>query len=232
MNNKIFKLIIVLFSIIWYKMSISAIGKNDESKVIKIETGSTATSIAKILKENNLIKNELAFKIYIKIHNSESFKAGKYELNQTMDVARIVSDMQEGNVYKNITITFLEGKNMRWFADKIEEETNNNTKDVYMEPVYTTLYMGGNEYPTVDFEETGNGITFESVNGFIKVNDSSHTIRSNSLIVEYSSRSSSIGGRVVYSDFTPGDTNINIPININGLKSNESYNFKVISDNV
>ena len=109
---------------------------------------------------------------------------------------------------------------------------NDNTKDVYMEPVYTTLYMGGNEYPSVDFEETGNGITFESVNGFIKINDASHTIHSNSLIVEYSSRSSSIGGRVVYSDFTPGDTNINIPINITGLKSNESYNFKVISDKV
>ena len=109
---------------------------------------------------------------------------------------------------------------------------NDNTKDIYMEPLYTTLYMGGNEYPSVDFEETGNGITFESVNGFIKVNDVSHAIRSNSLIVEYSSRSSSIGGRVVYSDFTPGDTSINIPINITGLKSNESYSFKVISNNI
>ena len=38
-----------------------------------------------------------------------------------------------------------------------------------MDPVYTTLYMGGNEYPVISFEESGLGITHESINGFIKV---------------------------------------------------------------
>ena len=109
---------------------------------------------------------------------------------------------------------------------------NDNTKDIYMDPVYTTLYMGGNEYPVISFEESGLGITHESINGFIKVSDKSHTIRSNLIIVEYSSNSSSISGRIEYSDFNPGDTNINIPINVTGLKSNESYNFKVISNNI
>lgn len=109
---------------------------------------------------------------------------------------------------------------------------NDNSKDIYMDPVYTVLYMGGNEYPVIDFEESGLGITHESINGFIKVSDKSHAIRSNLIIVEYSSNSSSIGGRIEYRDFTPGDTNINIPINVTGLKSNESYNFKVISDNL
>jgi len=127
----IIAIIIFIFFFIWYKVAISAIGKNDENKTIEIQMGTTVGSIAKTLKDNNLIKNEFAFKLYVKIHKIQNFQAGKYLLNQKMNVNQIIQSLQKGVVYEDISITFLEGKNIRWYANKIEEKTNNTVQDVY-----------------------------------------------------------------------------------------------------
>ncbi len=143
MKKKIFFIIIVLVVLIvigvlglitFYNSSLRAINESDSKEVVvEIKNGSTATDIAKVLKEKELIKNELAFRIYTKINKVSGMQAGTYKLNQNMDVAKIIDCLQKGSDYfpDEITITFLEGKNMRWIASTIAQNTNNTEEAVY-----------------------------------------------------------------------------------------------------
>ena len=124
-------IILIISCIIWYNTSISAVGSGEESKIIQIQKGQTIDSIADLLKDNNLIKSKFAFKLYIKFNKINNYQAGKYDLNSSMNVKRIVDDIVSGNVYEQINITFLEGKTIRWYANKVEQETNNSAQDVY-----------------------------------------------------------------------------------------------------
>ena len=126
-------ILLVLSPIIWYNINISSVSNESQEVNIKIELGSTTNSIIENLKENGLIKNKVAFKIYTKIHRVSNLQAGDYNLNKNMNVKEIIEALQKGIVYKQeqVTITFLEGKNFRWIANKIQESTNNTTDDVY-----------------------------------------------------------------------------------------------------
>lgn len=126
-------ILLALLPIIWYNINISQVSNIDEEVIIKIELGSTTNSIIEKLKENKLIRSKLAFKIYTKLNKTTSFQAGTYNLNKNMDVKEITESLQKGIVYsqEQVTITFLEGKNFRWIANKIQESTNNTTEDVY-----------------------------------------------------------------------------------------------------
>ena len=109
----------VIGSIIFYNSSLKAVMADDSSEVIvEIKNGSTATDIAEVLKEKNLIKNALAFKIYTKLNKISGMQAGTYKLNRNMEVKQIVENLQKGTDYypDEINITFLEGKNMRWIC--------------------------------------------------------------------------------------------------------------------
>lgn len=117
---------------IWYNSSLNATQKNSENVTVIIENGAGINGIAKKLKQENLIKNEFAFKIYCKLSNRTQLQAGKYELNKNMSVQQIVSVIEKGNIVdESVTITFIEGKNMRWIAKTISENTKNTENDVY-----------------------------------------------------------------------------------------------------
>lgn len=118
--------------LIWYNSSISAKSQDYKKIDVTIEMGSGASNIAKILKEAGVIKNELAFRIYVKLNNISGFQAGNYSLSPNMDVATIASALKEGKVFEEqIIITFIEGKNINWIAKKIAETTSNTEQDVY-----------------------------------------------------------------------------------------------------
>ncbi len=126
-------IIVVLGVIIWYTTSLRRVSKNEEEIEITIPMGSTADEIAKILKDNKLIKSKLAFKIYVKLNNITDFKAGIYFLKQNMNVKEISNALKTGIMQdpNQINITYLEGKNIRWLASKIAEITNNTEEDLY-----------------------------------------------------------------------------------------------------
>lgn len=127
-------LLAILIPVIWYNTSISPVDKNNKEKVsVEIPIGSTTDSIAKILKDNNLIKNKLAFKIYVKLNKVSDFQAGKYELYKTMDIEELAKTLKTGKLYveNQVAITFIEGKTMNWYANKIAEETNNTKEQVF-----------------------------------------------------------------------------------------------------
>ena len=127
-------LVVILTPIIWYNLSITPVDKDNKEKIsIEIPIGSSSEDIAEILKDNDIIKNKLAFKIYVKLNKVSNFKAGKYDLYQTMDLKEITKTLQTGTLYveNQVAITFIEGKHMRWYANKIAQTTNNTEEQVF-----------------------------------------------------------------------------------------------------
>ena len=125
-------ILIAVIGLIWYFASISKVNKNDQEIEVTIPLGSGPSKIASILKENKLIKNKLSFKLYVKFNKITNFQAGKYYLKQNMNVKEITEMLQTGIMHdpNQISITYIEGKNMRWLAKKIEETTNNSQESV------------------------------------------------------------------------------------------------------
>lgn len=132
----IFLLLIVLCVVgafIWYNSSLSAVQKDSEKVEIIIEEGMGVSQIADKLEDESIIKNATVFKIYCKLNNKTSLLAGKYELDKNMTVEQIISELEKGNVVDDsVTITFIEGKNMKWIASTIAEYTENSEDDVYV----------------------------------------------------------------------------------------------------
>lgn len=125
-------IILITTPIIWYNSSLGAVSKEDSPVQITIEIGSGSDLIASTLKENDVIKNKFAFKLYIKLNNIEGLQAGNYELNKNMNVEEIIQILKTGKIMKEqINITFVEGKNIRWIAQKIANSTNNTEQSVY-----------------------------------------------------------------------------------------------------
>ena len=125
--------ILIIGIIIMYVSMFTKVSSSDEEIGIAIPLGTGTNEIADILKENNIIRSKLGFKIYVKVNNIGNFKAGEYNLKQNMSLEEITQSLQSGIVYdqNNINFTYLEGKNIRWLAKKIAETTNNPESEVY-----------------------------------------------------------------------------------------------------
>ena len=138
---KILSLIIILIiiiaiisSFIWYKQSLKSPKNNTQTDapIIEIQSGASTVQILDMLKQNNIIKNKLAAKIYIKLNKVNSIKAGKYKFTNNETLPEVIDILANGKVMdETVTITFLEGKNMRYIAGEIAEKTNNTANDVY-----------------------------------------------------------------------------------------------------
>lgn len=119
--------------VILYTNGIKAVSNNTETKEIIISSGSTYSSIASLLKENNLIKSELFYKIYIKINKPTNLEAGKYVLSESYSLEKIIEVLGQGgeSTAKTVTILFKEGLNIRGIASLIEKNTSHTKEDVY-----------------------------------------------------------------------------------------------------
>lgn len=148
--------------------------KNNKKEIIvDIPTGSTVSQVADILKENKLIKNELIFKVYVKLtNNSSKLKSGKYLFNQTYSNKKIIDDLANAKVYNVGTkITIPEGSTSNEIIDILVknklgdkskyEELVNNPEEFYEEYSFLKeekiVSLEGFLYPsTYYFEEDEN----------------------------------------------------------------------------
>ncbi|HIT71782.1 MAG TPA: endolytic transglycosylase MltG [Candidatus Scatovivens faecipullorum] len=121
---------------IWYNNNLKPVSKLpvEENEVIRVEIpeGYGISDIAKLLEDSNIIKSATVMKIYSKLNNISSLKAGKYDFNNSEDMPQIVAHILNGEVANDeVNITFIEGKNMRWIAKTIADKTVNTEEDVY-----------------------------------------------------------------------------------------------------
>lgn len=128
-------LIAIISSIIWYQISLKQPNKGtnqDIQAIVEIKSGTSANEILNLLKQNNVIKSPFASKIYIALHEVKSLQAGKYLFTGNETMPEVVNILSSGKVMdETVTITFLEGKNMRYIASTIAEKTDNTINDVY-----------------------------------------------------------------------------------------------------
>lgn len=125
--------VILCGALIWYSAQLKPVDKNDYTeRTVEIQSGMSTDEILNLLKENRIIKNTFASKVYIKLNDIKGLQAGKYTLNSTMELKDVLEQISSGKIMdETVTITFLEGKNMRWIAGKIAEQTNNTEEQVY-----------------------------------------------------------------------------------------------------
>ena len=126
----ILSIIILVFS--FFNFQLGKVSNDDAIKKIIIAPGSI-DKIATTLYDNNLIKNKLAFKAYIRITGKTKLKAPTYNLSENMGVKKIVNILEsnQGINTKQIILTLKEGINMREVAKIIEDNTNNSQEDLF-----------------------------------------------------------------------------------------------------
>ncbi|MCI5678205.1 MAG: endolytic transglycosylase MltG [Candidatus Faecisoma sp.] len=128
----IFLVVLIILTCGSYKIGTSSVSKDSFEVKITIPKESTYLSISNLLKENNLIRSESFYKIYIKIFKPNNLKAGIYTLNQNMNVKEIV-DTLEGNVKsEEITITIPEGKHIEEVAEIISSKINMSKEGILL----------------------------------------------------------------------------------------------------
>lgn len=95
-----------------------------ETVLITVPSGATTTSIAKLLKENELIQGETVFKMAAKDLGAEGkMKAGDYRFSQAMSTDEIIDLLVEGRVeIDTFTFTIPEGFEIRQIVDRLEAE--------------------------------------------------------------------------------------------------------------
>lgn len=160
-----------------YKIGTGRVSKNADIKEIIVDSGQSYLTISTLLKENNLIKSELFYKIYIKLNNPTPVQAGKYKLSENMSVKQIVKVLSKGSTYNPdaVTITFKEGINMREIARVIAQNTDNKEDSVfdvlkdkaYLDELINEYWFIGEEIKNKDIYYSLEGYLFPDTYEFI-----------------------------------------------------------------
>lgn len=137
-----FVLLILLGSYLFYQNSLK--GVNDKSLIsFEVLENDTYSTLASRLKQKKLIKNELTYKVYLKLHTpKKGLKVGFYPLNKAMGVVEILNVLEKGPDSKlnNFNITFPEGIHMRKVAALISSKTG-YTKESVLEAAADKTFL-------------------------------------------------------------------------------------------
>ena len=92
----------------WYEMQLRPVSSDSNKVSVTVEDGSSVSTVANTLASKNLIRNRLAFEVYVRLNNKNSIKAGTCMIAPSESVAEIVNRMNNGcRDFK--TITFYPG---------------------------------------------------------------------------------------------------------------------------
>lgn len=121
----------IIISCVSYKIGIAPVSKNTDDVYVEIPASSTYLSIASILKENNLIKSESFYKVYVKIFRPNNLQAGTYILRENMGVEGIINVLEGNDAYfDTINFTVIEGKHITDAALAIASVTNYESDEI------------------------------------------------------------------------------------------------------
>lgn len=109
----------------WYYLQ-SPVDKNDKTVIeVEVKSGTSSSGIGKILKEKDLIRSELLFKIYLRVNKVSSLKASVYDFNRSMSLEEIVKALETGVISNDgaIKMTFKDGERITDYAKVIADNT-------------------------------------------------------------------------------------------------------------
>ena len=118
--------LLLIISFLYYQYNMGPIDSSSNAKIeVVIPEGMSTDNIAKTLKDKNLIRNELFFKIYLKLNDVGSLKASSYLLTKSMALDEIASILENGNGNEDtVRLTFKEGQTISDYAKLIAKKTN------------------------------------------------------------------------------------------------------------
>lgn len=125
--------LIVLGVFLTYNHMISAPANEDLILEFNVEKGGTYNSIAEDLEKGGFIRSALFYKIYLKLNPvSENLEYGRYYLPTKASVKELLEVLKKGSdtLADTVTVTFVEGKNMRYIISTITKNFNITEKQV------------------------------------------------------------------------------------------------------
>ena len=124
-------------ALITYFYEISAVSSKSKEVTFTVNENETYSTLADDLKKAKLIKSEFFYKLYIKINRPKNLQKGVYQLNQNMDLNKIINILEGGSTYvDSVKLTFKEGTNMRDYIKVITSNTNIGVEDIkIVEPI-------------------------------------------------------------------------------------------------
>lgn len=136
-----FFLITIFGLFIYYNNSLSKTGNDSDKVTLVINSGMTTKDILETIYNAGLIKNTKTAYIYVKLNKISNLQAGVYELNKGMDLEEILNTLTNGKVIDNtITVTFVEGKRLVYFADVISKNFPYEKEDI-LKKLSDTKYL-------------------------------------------------------------------------------------------
>ncbi len=117
--------VVGLFLYNYYQKSLGPVStKNIKEVILEIPSGSSTNKISEILFNEGLIHNKAVFKYKVKNFNLDGkLKAGKYELDSTMDLEEIINNIAKGGKSENtIRFTIPEGYELDMIAEKLAHD--------------------------------------------------------------------------------------------------------------
>lgn len=119
-------------SFFYYYFSLKPVKNDDSSEIyITVNMGASSKEVIETLYNAELIKDKNTAYIYLKLHEDCVIQAGEYKLNKSMSVQDIFANLSKGVLYKDgITITFIEGKRIPYFAKQISSNFDYSYEDV------------------------------------------------------------------------------------------------------
>lgn len=124
--------ILILGSIIFYNMGISATSSKDEEVIVCIEKGSGASQILNTLDEAGLVNNKLCAQIFLKLHSYDHLQANTYIFNKNMslsDMFDIMNNPDMKHILKS-ELTIKDGNSIPQVAEAYAKILNVSKEDV------------------------------------------------------------------------------------------------------
>lgn len=124
--------ILVAASLVTFSFLLSPVSSRSEVIEFTVDKGSSVYAVGKKLEKEGVIRNFLAYKVYVKLKKIDGYKAGIYRLDKSYSTNMII-DLLTGDYYKKngVTITFKEGKTIRGVAKEIAKKTSITETEVY-----------------------------------------------------------------------------------------------------
>ncbi len=155
----VFFVLTITGGIVYYNTNLAAVDPDSkENHTFTVTVGEAANTIVSNLKKEGLIKDELAMKLYVKLHPGNP-QAGTYILTQSMSAKEIYDAFLSGKVTRDTKwVTFVEGKRLSYIADVIAtnfDYTVEEINDVLDDKKYIEELISRYEFLTKDILKEG-----------------------------------------------------------------------------
>lgn len=126
----------------FYQEQLKPVSTSDTEIMFEISEGEYLNNILERLENERLIKSAFVAKIFTKVNNLSGFKYGAYLFSESLSTEEILNQMIQGSDYypDQISVTFVEGLNIKQVAMVIEEHTSHSYETV-MEKLNDQAYI-------------------------------------------------------------------------------------------